>query len=400
MNEPEIKRFLEKFVENTHTEEEHLHFLDFIRSAPIETTEGIADQYINLIEKRHGQRSSRIDIIAHIEEALDQNELDAVSERSRGRVLTGVFGKLAAAAVVLGLLVTGYWFFKKPGPAKPGDQTIAKVANDVEAPKGVKAMITLADGRRISLDSLNSGMLVMQGGVEVVKNADGEIVYKTASGDLAEVQYNTLHNPRGSKAINLTLSDGSKVWLNAGSSLTYPTAFIGSERAVEMSGEGYFEITHNEAMPFKVRKNDVAVEVLGTKFNVHAFDDGEAVIITLLDGSVKTAVAGGEEVILKPEQQARFDQNKKMTLKDHVDVEEVVAWKNGRFEFHDASIQTIMKEVSRWYDAEVVYEDKIQGHFVITGLSREVQVSKLLQTLEFTERVHFTIEGKKIIVRK
>jgi transmembrane sensor len=400
MSEHEIKQFLENFVENTHTEEEHLRFLHFIKSAPIATTEDIADQYINLLETRHGQTSSRIDVIAHIEEALDQNELETVSERSRGRVVTGVFWKLAAAAIVLGLLFTGYWFFRKSSPAAPGEQTIAKVATDVEAPKEVKAIITLADGRRISLDSLNSGMLVMQGGIEVVKNANGEIVYKTASGQLAEVQYNTLHNPRGSRAINLTLSDGSKVWLNAGSSLTYPTAFMGSERAVEMSGEGYFEIAHNASMPFKVKKNDVAVEVLGTRFNVHAFDDGDEVIITLLEGSVKTALAGGDAVTLKPEQQARFDQNKKMTLKDHVDVEEVVAWKNGKFEFHDASIQTIMKEVARWYDAEVVYEDKIPGHFVITGLSRDVQVSKLLQTLEFTERVHFTIEGKKIVVRK
>lgn len=312
----------------------------------------------------------------------------------------------AVAAVVL-LLAAGGWFFLVRGPRSEvgsrGNGTETGVVADVEAPKTTKAVITLADGRQISLDSLTT---LTQENVTVVKNENGAVVY---SGHANEIIYNTLVNPRGSKVVHLTLSDGTKVWLNSESSLKYPVAFTGNTRQVEITGEAYFEASSSPSKggvlrPFIVKNGEMQVTVLGTHFNVNAYEDEQGIKVTLLEGSVKVASPnpsqGGalESVIIRPGQQARVTSTIKVN--DGVDLEQVMAWKNGKFQFIDASIEAIMNQVARWYNAEIVYEGKIPGEFV-AEISRDLPVSKLLQIMELTNRVHFEIDSdkKKIIVR-
>jgi len=237
----------------------------------------------------------------------------------------------------------------------------------------------------------------------VKKLGDGQIVYAWTSLSASILaSYNTLTNPKGSKVIDITLSDGSRVWLNAGSSITYPIAFAGNERKITMNGEAYFEVTHNPEMPFKVCKGDMEVAVLGTHFNVNAFDDEASVRVTLLEGSIKASIngstgPGGQSTILKPGEQAQIAAG--INVVRGIDIEEVMAWKNGNFYFNGADIQTIMRQVARWYDVEVVYEGGLPtGHY--NGKpSRALTVSEMLKVVEYSG-VKIRIDGRKIIVMK
>jgi Fe2+-dicitrate sensor, membrane component len=204
------------------------------------------------------------------------------------------------------------------------------------------------------------------------------------------------------------LQDGSRVWLNASSSLRYPATFNGAERVVELRGEGYFEIAPVESPgaekkkgPFIVKTEGMAVKVLGTRFNINAYKDEEIITTTLLEGSVSLSgrnQPGSAIRILKPGEQAKLYADEVIQVLENVDIEETVAWKNGQFKFNDARIETVMRQVSRWYDAEIVYRGTVNYHFNAT-IYRHEPVTKLLKVLEETDRVHFTIEGKKIIVR-
>lgn len=301
-----------------------------------------------------------------------------------------------AASIILALGTIGYfaWYKKE---TKPGTE-VAK-ATDVKPPETNRAMVTLATGETVYLDNAANGQLTKQGNVELVKLANGQIVYQTSSGDIIkELQYNTLTNPKGSKVIDMTLADGSRVWLNAGSSVTYPIAFIGNERKVTITGEAYFEVAADKTKPFKVTKGEMAVEVLGTHFNVNAYDDEADIKVTLLEGSVNVS-SNQRSLTIKPNQQAVVTSSD-VILNTSVNVEAVMAWKNGRFQFEGYSIEQVLRQIEKWYDVEVVYEAKPQDQHFGGGISRNVEVSKVLNMLETTEAVHFRIEGRKIIVVK
>jgi ferric-dicitrate binding protein FerR (iron transport regulator) len=196
------------------------------------------------------------------------------------------------------------------------------------------------------------------------------------------------------------LSDGTKVWLNAASSLRFPTAFVGSERKVEMTGEGYFEVAHNDKKPFLVRAGGMDVEVLGTHFNINAYEDEEAVKTTLLEGKVRASAGHDQAVVLKPGEQARLSQsNAQLSTLNNINVEEVIAWKNGKFQFGEAmDIGMVMRQLSRWYDLDVVYDGKVTGHIGGT-ISRNVKISEVLKMLEMTGAVHFVIRNREVIVK-
>ncbi|MDQ2719645.1 MAG: DUF4974 domain-containing protein [Bacteroidota bacterium] len=301
--------------------------------------------------------------------------------------------RVAAAAIIILILGAGtYWYlFRQTEQDK--SITIAK-ANDVKAPVSNKAMITLANGKQIVLDSAGNGTLAKEGNVNVAKLADGKIAY---SGTTNEIEYNTLSNPRGSKVINLILSDGSKVWLNTESSLKYPTAFSGKERKVEITGEGYFEVAHNTAKPFMVSVNGLEVKDLGTHFNINAYNDEPTIKTTLLEGGVNVS-KGSTNTVLKPGQQAEFD-NGKFKIAS-VDVEETVAWKNGKFIFEGNNIQSVMRQLARWYDVDVKYEANItKEEFVgVISQNKYEDISKVLDMLEKTHTVSFLINGRTITV--
>lgn len=349
-----------------------------------------------------------------------------------------MFRWAAAAAAVFILGVAGWILVTrthKPAAPLTAEQ---RFKNDVQ-PGTNRPVLTLADGRTVVLDSAQSGALATEGTVKVKRLANGEIVYD-ASVPTKEVRYNTITNPKGSKVVSLTLADGSKVWLDAASSITYPTAFVGEERKVEVKGQAYFEITHvsrysrgntspnpsratdhplqrgrASAQPFIVEMNGAQVRVLGTHFNVMAFEGEKEVQVTLLEGSVevsqkskvksKNLPGGGlaqEKVRIQPGEQAvlSFDksQDKGVLTIDHSpDIAQVMAWKEGVFRFEGATITSIMKQLERWYDVQVVYEDRPTDTFVST-IPRDVPASQVFKILETTGRVKFRIEGKRVVV--
>lgn len=301
----------------------------------------------------------------------------------------------AAAAAVILLLGVGFYLLPIQKEQKELAHIPQQKTNDIAPPNTVNAVLTLSNGQKIILDSMSNGTVSMQGSVNVVKMADGQIAYQGTSNEMA---YNTLSNPRGSKVISLTLGDGSKVWLNAASTLKYPTAFVGKERKVEITGEAYFEVAHNPAMPFRVSKGGTSVQVLGTHFNVNAYDDESSVIVTLLEGSVNLSNAKRKlPTVIKPGQQAKISENGNIQLANDVDVDEVMAWKNGLFYYKEADIEIIMRQVSRWYNVEVVFEKPVQEKFY-AEVSRNTSVTTLLKMLETTKAVHFKIEGNTITV--
>lgn len=340
------------------------------------------EQLSELLREEHPDQLKLIEdnILKKIEEQISFNVVPLYRRK---------FFRVAVAACIAALFLAGGYFLyiNKQDRTEP---PIVQSIQDVPAPTGSRATITLADGHQVYVDSLTT---LAQSGVTVTKTADGRLVY---TGFGSEVTFNTLTNPNGSRAIDIQLADGSRVWLNAGSSITYPTAFNGNTRDVTMTGEAAFKVSHDGSKPFTVTKGETSVTVLGTEFNVNAYEDEPTIKVTLLEGSVKV-INNQRSLTIKPNQQAIVN-NHTIELNSNANVEEVMAWRNGLFVFHKASIESIMKEVSRYYGVEVVYEGKIQGGFV-ADLSRDNPVSTLLLTLEKTNRVHFEIEGKTITVR-
>lgn len=301
------------------------------------------------------------------------------------------FFSVAAAVIVVAVGLTVYFKYIKTA----GKQTqISNVtAKDIAAPTTVKSILTLSNGQTIQLGNSASGVLAVQDNIKIVKDASNGISY---AGNSPTVTYNQLYVPNGSLPVKLVLSDGSKIWLNVGSSLRYPTAFVGKERKVELKGEAYFEIAHNASMPFTVQKGNMNVRVLGTHFDVNSYDDEAMAKVTLLEGSVKI-FKGRNEVMIKPGQQARVTD--KIKVEDDVDLDEVMAWKAGKFKFgQDADIESVMRQISKWYNVNVRYEGKVNAHFWGV-VSRSANVSEVLKILEATGEVKFSLKENTITVR-
>ena len=267
---------------------------------------------------------------------------------------------------------------------------------------GNKAYLTLANGKRIVLTDSKNGTLAAQNGVQITKTADGQLVY-TVIGDKnsSANNYNTIETPRGGQ-YQIRLPDGTNVWLNAASSLKYPSIFKGNERKVELKGEAYFEVAKNKQMPFRVITNNQTTEVLGTHFNVKGYLEEADTKTTLLEGSVKVVSAhstGG--VVIKPGEQAQLKNNgdDRINIVD-ADMEEVMAWKNNYFRFNNENIQSIMLKISRWYDVSVEYEGAISNEEFNGTISRTKNIAQVLRMLEDTKGVHFKIEGRRIVVMK
>lgn len=297
------------------------------------------------------------------------------------------------AVIIIALLLFGgmYRYYK---PVKP--HQIARIDNKktIIAPGGNKAVLTLQDGSTINLNDAENGTLATQGNTRVVKLANGQIAYDEASGPADKVLYNTMTTPRGGQ-YKLTLPDGTNVWLNSASSINYPTAFVGKERRVSVTGEAYFEVFKDKSRPFYVVAGNQSIEVLGTHFNIMAYSDEESIKTTLLEGSVKISEHNNTS-ILKPGEQAVVANKGGITVKP-ADIDEAMAWKNGYFRFSRVDIKHIMRQISRWYDVEVAYEGGIPDDEFVGKIGRSENISQILHLLEL-ENVHFKIEGKKITV--
>lgn len=344
---------------------------------------------------------------------VDKLAEPVVPHRRAGRVVS-VNRRRAWMAAAVCIIVAGAIavFVMNKKKVIPEVAETAPAQYDVQ-PGGNKAILTLANGQQIVLDSATNGQLVQQGGAQVVKE-EGSLKYE-AGGMKPEVVYNMLSTPKGGQ-YKLILPDGSKVWLNAASSIRYPAAFPGNERSVEITGEVYFEVTKNQHKPFRVHFPNGEVEVLGTHFNINAYDDEASSKTTLLEGKVKIvnrqtvnvkretvqqSERDEQSAILKPGEQASLShtsQTSQSILVQTVDTAEITAWTNGLFVFHNQDLETIMRQISRWYDVQVSYEKKPVGETIVGTIPRSVPVSKVLHLMELTGLVHFKIEGKKIIV--
>lgn len=270
-------------------------------------------------------------------------------------------------------------------------------------PGGNRAVLTLADGSTIALDSAHTGTLARQGSVKVIKLNTGALAYNGKEGAEGEVLYNTIATPFGGQ-YQIVLPDGSKVWLNAASSLRYPTAFTGKERIVELKGEGYFEIARHADQPFKVHVVDGAagkgidVQVLGTDFDVMAYANEKHINTTLVSGKVLVDAGKGGVMNLEPGRQAIVEDSTQAMRVTEASVDQVIAWKNGLFRFRETNIQELMRQVERWYNVRVVYETSGRDQDFTGIVSRNEPISVLLHNLELTGTVHFRIDGKQIIV--
>lgn len=295
-------------------------------------------------------------------------------------------GWAVAAAVAMIVITAGWWLASRYSAGKEADPAIAAREKDIAAPVSSLAVLTLSSGEKILLDSVATGKVTADGGIQVTKGSDGRIVY---SGNNQNIVSNTISLPKGSRPLQLVLADGSRVWLNAASSITYPTSFAGQPRHVEVQGEAYFEVSHDKLKPFVVQCGITHVEVLGTHFNVKAYTDEPSTDITLLEGSVKVVRKNEENaaVLLLPGQQAVVTDM--IQLVNNADTESAIAWKNGYFSLKGADLHAIMRQISRWYNVEVIYEGKVSDRKFVGAISRDIRLSDLLQSLK-----EYGIEGR------
>lgn len=310
----------------------------------------------------------------------------------------------SAAAAVIVIAVGSTLFLKEKQPSKKSQQVAVNKPGNVQPipPGGDKAYLTMANGTVVDLNDAGKGDITVMDGVQVSKPKEGVLMYRridpkteplTASSGSA---YNSITTPRGGQ-YKVILSDGTKVWLNAASVLKYPAGFSDKERRVELSGEAYFEVARNSKSPFKVQVKGTTVHVLGTNFNISGYNDEKEVKTTLLQGSVKLT-SKKSEVLLKPGEQGTVSASREAFDVERVDLDEVVAWKNGFFVFNNEDIHSIMKRISRWYDVDVEFADDFKNKNFGGTVSRFNDVSLVLRALELTGSVHFRMEGRKIIV--
>jgi len=311
--------------------------------------------------------------------------------------------RLQAAAAVILLVLTGGLFLlmHKEGRKVPSSLAVSQYRNDIPA-GGNKAILTLANGSTIVLNGAQKGLLAQQGNTNVVKLANGALAYHTQNKNTSALLYNTISTPRGGQ-YQMVLPDGSNVWLNAASSLHFPTSFAGNERVVELSGEAYFEVAHvvssvtGKKIPFHVKVNGMDVEVVGTHFNIMAYSNEQSIRTTLLEGKVNVTQNGITQK-LEPGRQAIVDNATHAITVADANTEQAVAWKNGLFRFKMTGIKELMRQVERWYDVDVEYKTMRNDQDYTGIVPRAQNVSALLKMLEVTGTVHFRVEGKKIIV--
>jgi transmembrane sensor len=307
----------------------------------------------------------------------------------------------AVAAGIAAIIYFGNIFLTRkiqPVVAKT-DSIIFRQPNDV-VPKGNNAILTLSNGKIIVLDSVKNGIIARQGNTKVIKLDSGQLAFAPEINNGTrpeEINYNTISTPRAAQ-YQLVLSDGTKVWLNAASSLRFPTNFKGDVRSVELTGEGYFEVAKNKEKPFVVRTAGQEVKVLGTHFNIMAYDDEESIQTTLLEGLVVVSHNNHSET-LKPGKQSRLNRDNNSLIVVDANTNQAVAWKNGYFYFDRSDVKSIMRQVSRWYDLDIVYESPAPDMKFSGKIERNLPLSGISHLLE-SGQIHFRIEGKKCILMK
>jgi len=401
-----IAILLQKYMQNTASQEEKARLAKLVDQADNNTI-------VALLKESWESADDTIPVFTAEETA---NALAGILNKKPGwapviPIVKRAWFRIAAAAVLITGLVVVYNLITTNNKDDHANGVVIKPDHKHDiAPGGNKAVLTLADGLTIILDSVANGKLASQGNTSVMKR-EGQLAY-TSSGNAGLVLYNTISTPRGGQ-YQLVLADGTKVWLNAASSLRYPTAFTGSERKVELTGEGYFEVAKSVSssgakQSFKVNvAGKGEVEVLGTHFNVNSYNDEASINTTLIEGSIKvTSLITHNSLLIKPGEQAQINQSGQISTNKNVDTDQVIAWKNEQFNFSSSDIQFIMRQIGRWYDVDVIFKG-YKSKETFTGIvSRKSNISQVLKIME-ESGVKFKIEarpddpvgrGKRIIV--
>lgn len=299
------------------------------------------------------------------------------------------FAAAAAAAVLIFVAASTFISLNKKSESRYALKQMENIK-----PGSNKAVLTLANGETIVLDDAENGTIASQSGVQITKGTGGQLIYRIAGtrSDTDKQTFNTIATPKGGQ-YQIILPDGTHVWLNSASSLTYPTFFSGTERKVELTGEAYFEVTKNKHLPFKVHSGKQDVEVLGTHFNINAYPDEPGIHTTLLEGAVKVYPSDHAETarLLSPGEQATFKPGKTGITVQKIDPQLAVAWKDGLFYFKDADVKSIMRSLSRWYNIEVTYDGKMPDRKFSGKIYRSVNAAQSLEILNYSD-IHFKIE--------
>lgn len=379
-----LKKLSKKVIEGKATEAEK-HFLE---------------EYYALFERSNASNDFQEKELESIGKELEYRISETITTPAARHFHLFTPMRVAASVALLMLLGTAAYFKLQPDDKPQQSITVATSNKPAEiiVAGGNKATLTLADGSKVVLDDAQNGVLSAVAGVSISKNAKGEINYSSTAEKSAPNQINILETPRGG-IYQVTLADGTHVWLNSASRLKYPVSFSANERRVELEGEAYFEVAHRDKQPFRVISNKQTIEVLGTHFNVSTYPEQTRTRTTLLEGSVKVMSADSQShTTLKPGQEAATDGSTVKTR--NVDTDLAVAWKEGLFRFDHDDIQTIMNKISRWYDVDVIYRDDVKDIRFGGSVSRFSDIEKVLNKLELTNTIHFKIEGRRIYVMK
>ena len=306
--------------------------------------------------------------------------------------------KWLTAAMFIVVSSLGYFFFSRSISKRVDDQEFVQKKEQKIVPGTNQALLTLETGEVIMLNNQEDGVVSQQSGVSVRKLKDGQLVYEMKATLTDNPVLNTVSTPKGGQ-YQLILSDGSKLWLNAASSVKFPSAFGNAERLVEITGEVYFEVASDPLKPFKVKSENQLIEVLGTRFNVNTYRDELSSKTTLIEGKVSISKLTGQggSRIMKPGQQATIAKNSLDIIIETVDTEQSVAWKNGYFKFDKADIQTVMRQICRWYDVEAEYKGKLSTDLFAGEIKRDEDVNKVLRILQLSN-IDVQIKGRKIII--
>ncbi len=326
---------------------------------------------------------------------LDQHFLHLVGAKEKKQ--TGLWLKVAVAASFFGVLGLGLYFYN---PNSTDKADLANVQTTDIDPAGNKAYLTLGDGKRIALTDANNGIIAAQAGVKISKTADGQLVYTIAENNLGSsstLEYNTIETPNGGR-YEIALPDGTHVWMNAASSLKYPSSFASlKERRVELQGEAYFQVAKDREHPFIVKTAQQEVKVLGTHFNINSYANEPETKTTLLEGAVNVAnLKSKNSKTLSPGQQA-IVMGDDLKVGD-ADVDQAMSWKNGDFVFAGEDLKAVMRQVARWYDVEIEYQGNINFSGVVSTISRTKKLSQVLKALQINQGIHFKVEGRRVLV--
>lgn len=383
LNPEEVKSLLKKYNNKTATPEEKRKLEFWYETINGQYVGNKSDETTQLKKEIFGQITSKID-----------SKAKQTTLKSRNKVLTLFFTR---AAILIAILSAGIFFYSKKTDAVQSTSAIINVAKTTIKPGGNNAVLTLADGSTIILNHTADGEISNQSGVNITKTKSGELVY-TFSGqtNTKNTGINKVSTPKGGQ-YHLILVDGTNVWLNANSSIEFPAAFAGNDRKVDVTGEVYFEVFKNKIKPFIVSTPQSEIKVLGTHFNVNAYEDEAYEKTTLLEGSIELKRGQGKAVLVPGKQAVTTKSSAQIKLNDVDDLESVIAWKNGYFQFDHADLQSVMRQVSRWYNVSVSYKGSILNKEYSGKIPRIVTTDKLIQMLNYSG-INCKIENNQITV--